>query len=45
MKKSTGGASIQPCHSLACAIQHCLSKHQYREEKCEEEIVRLIHCC
>ncbi|KAF5398809.1 hypothetical protein PHET_07597 [Paragonimus heterotremus] len=45
MKNSTDETGFQPCHPLACAIQQCLSRHQYREEKCEKEIIRLIHCC
>ncbi|PVI03531.1 DUF1903-domain-containing protein [Periconia macrospinosa] len=34
-----------PCHSKACAIQTCLQKHNYKEEKCRKEVDALYDCC
>lgn len=34
-----------PCHSLACAIQDCLSRNSYNEEKCKAEVDNLYQCC
>lgn len=34
-----------PCHSLACAIQDCLSKNSYKEEKCQSQVDDLYKCC
>lgn len=37
--------TAQPCHTRACAIQDCLAKHSYREDKCRKEIDALYECC
>ncbi|KAN0067632.1 DUF1903 domain containing protein [Elaphomyces granulatus] len=34
-----------PCHPRACAIQNCLSKNSYREEKCQAQVDALYECC
>ncbi|KAH8697332.1 hypothetical protein BGW36DRAFT_378464 [Talaromyces proteolyticus] len=34
-----------PCHPRACAIQACLSKNSYKEEKCQAQIDALYECC
>ncbi|OCK75928.1 DUF1903-domain-containing protein [Lepidopterella palustris CBS 459.81] len=34
-----------PCHPRACAIQDCLQKANYNEEKCRKEIDALYDCC
>ena len=34
-----------PCQSQACAIQECLKKHNFQEEKCEDVIQRMLECC
>ncbi|KAF2873323.1 hypothetical protein BDV95DRAFT_338432 [Massariosphaeria phaeospora] len=34
-----------PCHSRACAIQNCLQKSNYQEEKCKKELNALYECC
>ncbi|KAK1639001.1 hypothetical protein BDP81DRAFT_423201 [Colletotrichum phormii] len=34
-----------PCHPRACAIQDCLTKHGYKEEKCQSVITALYECC
>ncbi|KAF2800066.1 DUF1903-domain-containing protein [Melanomma pulvis-pyrius CBS 109.77] len=33
------------CHSRACAIQSCLQKSNYQEEKCRKEVDALYECC
>ncbi|KAL1955124.1 hypothetical protein VTO42DRAFT_8988 [Malbranchea cinnamomea] len=38
-------ASDPPCHPRACAIQDCLTKNGYQEEKCRSEIIALYKCC
>ncbi|KAF7860766.1 hypothetical protein EAF04_008284 [Stromatinia cepivora] len=35
----------QPCHSKACAIQDCLAKNNYNEEKCRSQVDALYDCC
>ncbi|KMU80046.1 hypothetical protein CISG_07996 [Coccidioides immitis RMSCC 3703] len=35
----------QPCHSFACAIQDCLTKNSYQEERCRDQIIALYKCC
>ncbi|CAD6446513.1 5d4a44aa-86ba-4e72-875e-179cc1f6bc52 [Sclerotinia trifoliorum] len=35
----------QPCHSKACAIQECLAKNSYNEEKCRSQVDALYDCC
>ncbi|PIB01591.1 hypothetical protein CB0940_00730 [Cercospora beticola] len=27
-----------PCHPQACAIQDCIQKNNYKEEKCQKQI-------
>ncbi|GAM86066.1 hypothetical protein ANO11243_040760 [Dothideomycetidae sp. 11243] len=34
-----------PCHPRACAIQECLQKNGYKEEKCQGQIDALYECC
>lgn len=34
-----------PCHPRACAIQACLTKNSYKEEKCQAEVDALYECC
>ncbi|KAJ5166829.1 uncharacterized protein N7482_005610 [Penicillium canariense] len=34
-----------PCHPRACAIQDCLIKNSYQEEKCKAQIDALYECC
>ncbi|KAF2458918.1 hypothetical protein BDY21DRAFT_339262 [Lineolata rhizophorae] len=34
-----------PCHPRACAIQNCLVKSNYKEEKCQGHIDALYECC
>ncbi|OQV04298.1 hypothetical protein CLAIMM_09204 [Cladophialophora immunda] len=34
-----------PCHPRACAIQDCLQKNNYKEEKCQSAIDALYECC
>ncbi|KAF2405090.1 DUF1903-domain-containing protein [Trichodelitschia bisporula] len=34
-----------PCHPRACAIQDCLKKMNYQEEKCRAEVDALYECC
>ncbi|KAI1386935.1 DUF1903-domain-containing protein [Hypoxylon trugodes] len=37
--------SKPPCHARACAIQDCLGKNGYNEEKCSDFIDALYDCC
>ena len=34
-----------PCQRQACAIQDCLKKHQFQEEKCQEVLQQMLECC
>jgi len=34
-----------PCQRQACAIQDCLKKNNYKEEKCQNIIQLMIDCC
>ncbi|KAL2002214.1 hypothetical protein VTN02DRAFT_393 [Thermoascus thermophilus] len=34
-----------PCHPRACAIQACLTKNSYKEERCQAQIDALYECC
>ena len=34
-----------PCQRQACAIQDCLKKNNYQEEKCQNIIQLMIECC
>ncbi|KAL1961948.1 hypothetical protein VTN77DRAFT_729 [Rasamsonia byssochlamydoides] len=34
-----------PCHPRACAIQDCLTKNSYKEEKCQAQVNALYECC
>ncbi|EMD01082.1 hypothetical protein BAUCODRAFT_29470 [Baudoinia panamericana UAMH 10762] len=34
-----------PCHPRACAIQDCIQKNNYKEEKCQQQIDALYECC
>ncbi|KAF0437092.1 mature T-cell proliferation 1 neighbor protein-like protein [Gigaspora margarita] len=38
-------ADSQPCHREACAIQECLQKNNYQEERCKDVINQLFKCC
>ncbi|KAH7274613.1 Cx9C motif-containing protein 4, mitochondrial [Fusarium solani] len=33
------------CHPRACAIQNCLTRNGYNEEKCQTVIRQLYECC
>ncbi|KAK2047051.1 DUF1903-domain-containing protein [Colletotrichum somersetense] len=34
-----------PCHPRACAIQDCLTRNGYKEERCQSAIIALYECC
>ncbi|KAK1989479.1 hypothetical protein LZ30DRAFT_695264 [Colletotrichum cereale] len=34
-----------PCHARACAIQDCLTRNGYKEERCQPIIMALYECC
>ncbi|KAF2738986.1 DUF1903-domain-containing protein [Polyplosphaeria fusca] len=34
-----------PCHARACAIQNCLQKSGFNEERCKKEVDALYECC
>ncbi|KAJ9292541.1 hypothetical protein DTO271G3_8698 [Paecilomyces variotii] len=34
-----------PCHPRACAIQTCLTKNNYKEERCQAQLDALYECC
>ncbi|XP_050439475.1 cx9C motif-containing protein 4 [Adelges cooleyi] len=34
-----------PCKSLACAIQKCLSENDFQESRCTKQIQNLRECC
>ncbi|KAL2290857.1 hypothetical protein FJTKL_14811 [Diaporthe vaccinii] len=34
-----------PCHPRACAIQDCLKRNTYKEDKCQGVIYELYDCC
>ena len=34
-----------PCQRQACAIQDCLKKNNYKEDKCQKIIQLMIDCC
>ncbi|KAL1973595.1 hypothetical protein VTN31DRAFT_6230 [Thermomyces dupontii] len=34
-----------PCHPRACAIQDCLTRNSYKEEKCQAQMNALYECC
>ncbi|PLB37472.1 uncharacterized protein BDW47DRAFT_107106 [Aspergillus candidus] len=34
-----------PCHPRACAIQACLTKNSFNEDKCQAQIDALYECC
>ncbi|KAL9935466.1 hypothetical protein V8E36_005814 [Tilletia maclaganii] len=39
-------ASSSPaCHPEACAIQSCLQKNSFQQEKCEHLVQELYRCC
>lgn len=35
----------QDCQAEACAIQDCLSKYNYNEQKCQDYVESLYRCC
>ncbi|KAB8289615.1 hypothetical protein EYC80_010530 [Monilinia laxa] len=37
--------STPPCQSKACAIQDCLVKNSYNEDKCRSQVDALYDCC
>ena len=34
-----------PCQRQACAIQDCLKKNNYQEEKCQVIMQLMLDCC
>ncbi|KAK1757532.1 Cx9C motif-containing protein 4, mitochondrial [Echria macrotheca] len=34
-----------PCHPRACAIQDCLTRNGYNEDKCAKFVDLLYECC
>lgn len=36
---------LGPCKQEACNIQGCISKNDYQEKNCLQEIAALIACC
>ncbi|KAF2265831.1 DUF1903-domain-containing protein [Lojkania enalia] len=34
-----------PCHPRACAVQNCIQKNNFNEEKCKREVDALYECC
>ncbi|CAK7231149.1 Cx9C motif-containing protein 4, mitochondrial [Sporothrix bragantina] len=44
-KLETDLATDPPCHPRACAIQDCLTKNGYNQDKCENLIDALYECC
>ncbi|EME49552.1 hypothetical protein DOTSEDRAFT_68361 [Dothistroma septosporum NZE10] len=40
-----GLQSDPPCHPQACAIQSCIQKNNYTEERCQAQIDALYACC
>lgn len=34
-----------PCHPRACAIQDCLKKNTFKEDRCQDVINSLYECC
>ncbi|KAI8994982.1 hypothetical protein BDB01DRAFT_846963 [Pilobolus umbonatus] len=36
---------IPPCQKFACAIQDCLQRNNYQEDKCRVYINKLSECC
>ncbi|KAL8304402.1 hypothetical protein RB601_007231 [Gaeumannomyces tritici] len=38
-------SATPPCHPRACAIQDCLTKNGYKEDKCQMAIDALYECC
>ncbi|KAK4636120.1 Cx9C motif-containing protein 4, mitochondrial [Fulvia fulva] len=40
-----GLKSYPACHSQACAIQDCIQKNDYKEEKCQKQVDALYACC
>ena len=39
------GRPKDPCQRQACAIQTCLTKNKFQEEKCHVELEQMIECC
>ncbi|KAK4457891.1 Cx9C motif-containing protein 4, mitochondrial [Cladorrhinum samala] len=37
--------SDPPCHPRACAIQSCLTKNGFNQEKCTQFVDALYDCC
>jgi hypothetical protein len=35
----------EPCKKYACAIQDCLNKNKFNQEKCEDAIEAMRECC
>ncbi|GAO46644.1 DUF1903-domain-containing protein [Saitoella complicata NRRL Y-17804] len=35
----------EPCHAHACAIQNCIQKNGFNQNKCEGLIDKLYECC
>ncbi|GAA97069.1 uncharacterized protein L969DRAFT_54333 [Mixia osmundae IAM 14324] len=34
-----------PCQMEACAIQTCLSRNSYNQERCQSSVTALYKCC
>ncbi|WQF78348.1 Putative cysteine alpha-hairpin motif superfamily, mature-T-Cell Proliferation I type [Colletotrichum destructivum] len=34
-----------PCHPRACAIQDCLTRNSFKEDRCQSAIMALYECC
>ncbi|KAI8071383.1 hypothetical protein BC940DRAFT_294334 [Gongronella butleri] len=34
-----------PCQKFACAIQDCLERNKYQEDKCRKQLDALKACC
>ncbi|KAL5414123.1 hypothetical protein PMIN06_003980 [Paraphaeosphaeria minitans] len=45
MGSTEGTQTDPPCISRACAIQNCLQKSNYKEERCRKEVDALYECC
>ncbi|KAJ4173423.1 Cx9C motif-containing protein 4, mitochondrial [Fusarium falciforme] len=46
MKAPKDDVEAKPaCHPRACAIQNCLTRNGYNEDKCQNVIRQLYECC
>ncbi|KAI7117045.1 hypothetical protein KC316_g18851 [Hortaea werneckii] len=45
-QKPEDGLKVEPaCHPQACAIQDCIQKNNFKEERCQKQIDALYECC